>query len=206
MRVDIVDPSAYTPPYDHSLCSALAGLGAQVRLVTTRFPYGPVPPAEGYVRTEPFYPLAAGLPGSRLRRATKLLQHGPDMLRYRQMSRESQVVHFQWLPVPWLDRFLLPHRPTVLTAHDLLPREPRPGQVAAQRRLLDAVDAVVVHSHFGKAQLVQGLHLSEDRVSVIPHGAFDYLARVEPRLPFELASPPAGDRPVVLFFGLVRPY
>ena len=55
MRVQIVDPSAYTPPYDRSLCAALARSGADVELVTSRFLYGPVPPADGYRVTEAFY-------------------------------------------------------------------------------------------------------------------------------------------------------
>lgn len=206
MRVDIVDPSAFTPPYDHALCSALSEAGANVRLLTTRFPYGSAPAPDGYVRRELFYRLAAGPPGSAVRRATKLLEHAPDMLRCRALAKEAQVVHFQWLPVPWLDRFLLPSRPTVLTAHDLLPREPRPGQVAAQRRLFDAVDAVVVHTRFGRARLVEECSVPEDRVTVIPHGAFDYLTQVEPELPAELDSRKPVDDPVVLFFGLLRPY
>ena len=37
VRVDIVDPAAYTPPYDHALAGALARAGADVELVTTRF-------------------------------------------------------------------------------------------------------------------------------------------------------------------------
>ncbi len=207
MRVDVVDPSAYTPPYDHSLCAALAELGADVRLITSRFPYGSVPAPTGYLRRELFYRLAAGRPGSRVRTATKLLEHGPDMLRYRAVSSTAQVVHFQWLPVAWLDRLLLPTQPTVLTAHNLLPTEPHPGQVAGQRRLYHAVDAVVVHSRFGRGQLVEQLKLPEDRVSVIPHGAFDYLTRVAPSgLPSGLRAPEAGSEPVVLFFGLIRPY
>ena len=31
MRVQVVDPSAFTPPYDHALCAALARAGAEVR-------------------------------------------------------------------------------------------------------------------------------------------------------------------------------
>ena len=48
MRVDVVDPSAYTPPYDRSRSAALARAGVDVRLVTSRFAYGEVPAAEGY--------------------------------------------------------------------------------------------------------------------------------------------------------------
>ena len=43
MRVQLVDPAAYTPPYDHALAGALAREGAEVELVTSRFSYGPVP-------------------------------------------------------------------------------------------------------------------------------------------------------------------
>jgi hypothetical protein len=42
LRVSLVDPSAFTPPYDRSLASALARAGADVELLTSRFVYGPV--------------------------------------------------------------------------------------------------------------------------------------------------------------------
>jgi glycosyltransferase involved in cell wall biosynthesis len=116
------------------------------------------------------------------------------------------VVHWQWLTVQPVDAFLLPRkRPRLLTAHDILPREPRPGQAAATRRLLDKMDAVIVHSQHGARRLVDELGLSDERVHVIPHGAFDYLTRLpdERPLPPELA---AVEGPVVLFFGLLRPY
>jgi glycosyltransferase involved in cell wall biosynthesis len=206
MRIHVVDPSAFTPPYDHALCSALARAGAEVELVTSRFAYGSAPAVEGYARRERFYRLARGPAGSRLRRAGKLLEHVPDMLRYRRLARiAADIVHFQWLDVPWLDAFLLPRRPIVLTAHDLLPREPRPGQVSAQRRLYQAVDAIVVHSAYGRAQLVDVLGVAPEKVHVIPHGAFEHLTRQaqEVPLPDELGS---VEAPVVMFFGLLRPY
>ncbi len=216
MRVHVVDPSAYTPPYDHALCSALARAGAEVTLVTSRFAYGPVPPAEGYARRELFYRAALGPPGSRLRAAAKLVEHVPDMLRYRRLAHKADVVHFQWLPVQHLDVHLLPgsHRPEVvsrppgtapsalvLTAHDILPREPRRGQLAAQRRCYERFDAIVVHSERGRARLIGELGVDPARVHVIPHGALMPLtAGVPQQLPFQ------ADRPVVLFFGLLRPY
>src|SRR5207245_11181503 len=145
--------------------------GVDVQLVTSRFAYGQAPAPEGYARRELFYRRAWGAAGSRLRRAAKLAEHVPDMLRYRALARaEADVVHFQWLDVQWLDPWLLPPRPVVLTAHDLLPREPRPAQTAAQRRLYDAVDAVVVHSRHGRAGLVERLGLAAEQVHVLPHG------------------------------------
>jgi glycosyltransferase involved in cell wall biosynthesis len=210
MRVHVVDPSAYTPPYDHALCRALGLAGAEVQLFTSRFAYGPVAPAEGYVRRELFYRAALGAPGSRLRRAAKLAEHAPDMLRYRRAARGADVVHFQWLTVQHLDGHLLPRRRAtsagrrpklVLTAHDVLPREPRPGQLAAQRRLYGRFDAIVVHSAHGRERLTGELGVDPDRVHTIPHGVFTHLAAAPPALP-----PYESERPVVLFFGLLRPY
>jgi glycosyltransferase involved in cell wall biosynthesis len=205
MHVQVVDPSAYTRPYDHALCAALVREGAAVELITSRFPYGPVPAADGYEVRELFYRHAFGAPGSRIRLAGKLAEHLPDMVRYRRAARAADVVHFQWLTVQWLDVHLLPRRPVVLTAHDLLPREPRPGQLGAQRRLYDAVDAVVVHSADGRNQLVESLSVDPAKVHVIHHGAFEHLLAVPGQrpLPDELAR---VGVPVVLFFGLLRPY
>jgi glycosyltransferase involved in cell wall biosynthesis len=204
MRVSVVDPSAYTPPYDHALCAALARAGADVELITSRFAYGDVPAPEGYAVRELFYARARGAAGSRARRVSKLLSHVPDMRRLHRAAGAADVVHFQWLAMQWLDGMLLPHRPLVLTAHDLLPRDPRFGQTRAQRRLFERLDAIVVHSEYGCRQLVDGLGISTAKVHVIRHGAFTHLtARPAAPLSGELG---AVTGPVVLFFGLLRPY
>jgi glycosyltransferase involved in cell wall biosynthesis len=205
MRVQVVDPSAFTPPYDHALCAALARAGVSVELITSRFAYGDVSAPDGYAVRELFYRRVRGAPGSRRRRAGKLIAHLHDMLGYRRVADGADVVHFQWLAMQWLDVHLLPRRPLVLTAHDLLPREPRPGQARAQRRLYDRVDALVVHSEYGRGQLVGALGVDPAKVHVIHHGAFDHLARL--RAPAPLPEPLAAvEDPVVLFFGLLRPY
>jgi len=235
LSVQLVDPSAFTPPYDHALAAALARVGGDeiaVELVTSRFAYGEVPRADGYAVDERFYRWTPGGPGSRARRAAKLAQHVPDMLRWwaTRAARRADVVHLQWLTVQPLDVRLPPialggrgpfHRPPlVLTAHDVLPREPRPGQRDAQRRLYERVDAVVVHSEHGAGRLRDELGIDPGRVRVIPHGAFTHLTELAPAdagtpaagiatsptalpLPAELA---ATDKPVVLCFGLMRPY
>lgn len=210
MRVQLVDPSAFTPPYDHALAAALARAGADVELVTSRFLYGPVPVADGYRVREHFYRRTAaryrGRPQARARMVLKLAEHVPDMLRYRRHARAADVVHWQWLTVQPLDVHLLgPARPRVLTAHDVLPREPRPGQIAATERLLRRMDAVVVHSEHGAARLREELDVPPERIHVIPMGAFDYLTRLpdEAPLPPELA---AVEGPVILCFGLIRRY
>lgn len=205
MRVQVVDPSAYTPPYDHALCAALGHLGVDVELVTSRFVHGDLPAPDGYRVRELFYRHAFGPPGSAIRSLSKLAAHPAGMARLRRVARDADLVHFQWLPVQWLDAHMLPPAPLVLTAHDLLPREARPGQARAQRRLYDSVDAVIVHSEYGRRTLV-GLGVDAAKVHVIHHGAFEHLAAAtaEPlRLPAELEAPEGA---VVLFFGLLRPY
>ncbi len=205
MKVHVVDPSAYTPPYDHALCVALAAAGVEVELFTSRFAYGEAPVPEGYARRELFYPGAAGVRPASLRRAVKLAEHVPSMLRYRRAAAAAELVHFQWLTLPQLDGALLPRaRPLVLTAHDVLAREPRVAQRAAQRRLYRRMDAVIVHSEHGRRRLVDDLGLRSERVHVIAHGAFEHLAAQPPAsLPPELE---ATEGPVVLCFGLIRPY
>jgi glycosyltransferase involved in cell wall biosynthesis len=211
VRVQVIDPPAYTPPYDHALCVALARAGAQVELVTSRFAYGAVPEPDGYARRELFYRATPGSEASRLRRSLRLAQHVPDMLRYRRLATGADVVHFQWLSVQHVDGHLLParrtrdgvRRPLVLTAHDVLPREPRAGQLHAQRRVYEHFDAIVVHSEHGRRRLTAELGVPAEYVHVIPHGVFVYLAHEPPELPAEL---PATNGPVVLCFGLMRPY
>jgi glycosyltransferase involved in cell wall biosynthesis len=213
VRVQVVDPSAYTPPYDRALCSALARAGAEVELVTSRFAYGPVPEPDGYRVTELFYRRGPQAPSSRLRFAAKLVQHPLDMRRLERGAGTAidspDVRHFQWLTVQPYDARVIRRlgEPTVLTAHDVLPREPRRGQLDAQRRLYEAVDRVVVHSEHGRRRLLEDLGTPDAKLRVIHHGAFDYLTRQAGKTPLdaELAEW-LGDRPTALFFGLIRPY
>jgi glycosyltransferase involved in cell wall biosynthesis len=206
MRVQIVDPAAYTPPYDHALAGALARSGADAELITCRFPYGPVPEEDGYEVRELFYRRAsrAGI-GPRRRRLLRAAEHIPDMRRYRRTAEEADVVHYQWLPIPALDRRLLaPKRPRVYTMHWRLPEN---GTRIARtlRGLLAEMDAVVVHSEHGAGRLQADFGVPPGKLRVIPHGAFDYLTRQaeEVPLPDELR---AVEAPVILAFGLVRPY
>lgn len=210
MRVQVVDPPAYTPPYDRALCAALARAGAEVELLTGPFIHGPVPPAEGYEVTDAFHRRSGRLdPRSRARRPLRAAEHVADMLRWRNegIAPGIDVVHLQWSAIPSLDARMLPRgTPILATAHDLYPvdgwRHPR-GR--ALRRLLTRMDAVTALSEHGAEALRDGAGIPPERVHVIPHGPLDYLTRVpdEQPLPADLA---ATDGPVILFFGLIRPY
>lgn len=219
MRVKLVDPSAFTPPYDRALAAALTVAGAEVELITSRFVYGPVPEAAGYRVSPDFYRRAtAGDGGNRIRRLLKLIEHGPDMLRLRRkLELEARqpgplVTHYQWLTLPELDRRLLSrHRPRVLTAHYVLPPRPSSRDLGRARSLYGQMDAVIAHSRGGARRLIDEIGLPAERVRVIPHGSFEHLTRfaVDEWLPPEFAGTTGenGKRgPVILFFGLLRPY
>jgi len=205
MRVQLVDPSAFTPPYDRALAAALARAGADVELLTSRFLHGSVPEPDGYRVSEAFYRRTSrrglGAPG---RRALKLAEHIPDMVSLRRRL-DADLIHYQWLTVPALDSLLLPpDRPRVMTAHYVLPPSPSGADRTAARRLFGRMDAVIAHSQYGAARLREELGLDPARVRVIHHGAFDYLTRLpEQPLPPELEG---AEGPVILFFGLLRPY
>jgi glycosyltransferase involved in cell wall biosynthesis len=203
VRVKLVDPSAFTPPYDRALAGAIASRGVEVELLTSRFLHGPVPDAEGYEATEFFYRRSAerGLDAG-LRLPFKLVEHLGDMRRLRS-ALDCDIVHYQWLTVPRLDRHLLPpKRPRVITAH-YIPEDDR--LLARDGRLYREMDAVIAHSRKGARRLVEVAGVPEGTVHVIPHGALDYLTALpdEAPLPHELEG---ARGPVVLFFGLIRPY
>src|SRR4026207_423626 len=191
MRVVIADPPAYTPPYDRSLAAALARAGAEVELVTSRFRFGSVAPADGYESHEWFYPLSSRMSRNRLRLGVKALEHPLGMGRL--AFAKPDVVHVQWLGAPELDRWLFrPRRPAVLTAHDVIPRRTI-SKTSMWRALLGRFERVVVHSERGREQLVD-FGLAEDKVAVIGHPVFR--SEVDRR----------DDGRTALCLGLIRPY
>jgi len=198
MRVDLVDPPAFSPPYDHALASALAALGTDVRLVTSEFSHGSVPEPVGYERELFFYRRARGPAGSKARLFSKLASHGADMRRYRREARD--IVHFQWLTIPRTDLRKLPDRPVVLTIHD--PLERIGIKPSLRPSAFGRVNAVVVHSEYARERVLAQHRLDPEKVHVIRHGAITPAAVPGP-LPPEL---PQTDLPVVLCFGLIRPY
>jgi glycosyltransferase involved in cell wall biosynthesis len=191
MRVVVVDPPAYTPPYDRSLCAALARAGADVDLVTSRFRFGAVASAEGYDTHEWFYPLSSRMGGTRLRLGVKALEHPLGMARF--AATKPDVIHMQWLGVPEVDRWMFhPRRPAVLTAHDVIPRRTR-SKTTMWRTLFGRFERIVVHSERGRGQLADfGIH--ESKLRVIGHPVFrSEIVRVD-------------DGRTALCLGLIRPY
>jgi glycosyltransferase involved in cell wall biosynthesis len=200
MRIAVVDPSGYTPPYDHRLSRALAQRGHDVELLTSPPFFGTAPKADGYRRTEVFFTATGRLIRRRPRSPARIVLKGaeylPSIRRLRQCLAEllPDVVHVQWLPYPRYDvRWFRRLGPTVFTAHDVLPRR------TAHRRdlwleIFGTADRVVVHSESARERLV-ALGVDGAKLIVIPHPLFDREG-LEP-------EPPSGR--TLLFFGLIRP-
>src|ERR1700712_4386936 len=157
MKVAIVDPSLFTLPYDGALARGLADIGHQPTL------YGramrPEDGARQDVRLEEdFYRVADSRIGtalpSKLRLAVKGLDHIWSMRRLLAKLRRERpdVIHFQWLPLPLIDRVLLGQfkkiAPLVLTVHDTNPFNGDPSAALQGRGLakcLELFDRLIVH-------------------------------------------------------------
>jgi glycosyltransferase involved in cell wall biosynthesis len=201
VRIALLDPPSFTAPYDHALAAALARRGHDVTLLTSPFAHGDVAVAEGYRREEVFLPVSSRFarraPRSRIRLPLKGLEYGPSALRLvrRVRALSPDVVHVQWLGIPrydirWLRRVTV-RFPTVLTAHDVLPRRQR--NLRAWGEALTAVGRVVVQSQRAVDQLA-AFGVPREQLVRIPHPVF----------PGPETRPPAGS--TLLFFGLLREY
>ena len=189
----LLDPAAFTLPYDHQLARALAARGLDVELVTSRFRFGNAPEPDGYTRRELFYPASSRLfRRSRLRLPLRAAEHVAGLARLRGLPRD--LLHVQWAPLPQVDVRLLPAGgPSVITAHDILPRRTQ-TRTELWRRLYGRFDRVVVHSEDGCRRLVREVGVREEAIRVIPHPVFPGVPRYE------------DDGATLLFFGLIRPY
>jgi glycosyltransferase involved in cell wall biosynthesis len=188
VRVLLADPPAFTPWYDHELAAALARAGAEVELAMSHFRFGTLPAADGYRRSERFYPVSSRLfKRSRLRLPLKAVEH-LDVLRSLSRAR-TDVLHLQWLALPQADLRLRFRSPSVFTAHDLLPRRTA-SRTDLWRRLLERFDRVVVHSERGREALAE---LGVD-------------ARVIPHPVYPSAATRADDGRTILSLGVIRPY
>lgn len=191
MRITLADPPAYTPAYDHALAAALARKGVDVRLLTSRFRYGAVPAASGYVLDDSLYRASSGIGPRALRLAAKGVEH-PFALS-RQALTDCDVLHLQWVAAPTVDAWLLHARPPlVFTAHDLLPRRTA-RHTRTWKRLFGRFDRIVTHSERGR-QALSSFGVPEAKLRVIPHPA----THSEPER--------RDDGRTVLALGVIRPY
>jgi len=202
----LVDPSLYTGPYDAALDAGLAAAGVSTTWATR-------PPRAGerfeVVRSEPFFYRCsdqARLP-ARLRAIAKGCAHVAGMWRLLRMIRRERpdVVHFQWLVIPFIDMAVMAlirrRCAVILTVHDTVAYNG--AKVAWLQRLgIDhaarLAHRVIVHTRAGCERLrAQGV--PRERIAVIPHGPL--------RLSMPPVAPQAKDgRWTLVLFGEIKPY
>ncbi len=210
MRVALIDPSLFTLPYDAALAAGLQAGGHEV-VLHGRDP-GPDDNAVDGVPLRPSFYRVTGAPAlARLPRALRLGLKGADhawsmaALMRRLRREQPDVIHFQWLPLPIVDRrFLKGLRriaPLVLTVHDTNPFNGNPTgklqRVGAHAAFRD-FDRLIVHTEQGRARLLAHGEAAE-RVVVMPHGLLG-------RASTPGAADPMQGELTFLLFGKIKPY
>lgn len=211
MRVALIDPSLFTLPYDTALASGLTAQGHDVALHGRRMRAD-----DGTANGTPVIPSfyrVAGLAAFEampkpLRLGIKGLDHVVSMaaLNARLKHEPPDVIHFQWLPLPLVDRrFLSMLRrtaPLVLTVHDSNPFNGNPAarvQASGLGASFQHFDRLILHTEQGRARLIeQGV--AAERIAMLPHGLLGAgLARD--------AGPDAmAGELCFLLFGKLKPY
>lgn len=218
MQVLMLDPSAFTPPYDHHLCRGLATVGCDLALYTTRSDYHEWNGDTRYERIEYFYGHTNALYGGREelpgRTAVKGLEHVADMTRFVREARslDPDVVHVQWAPVPVVDRWFLRAlarvAPLVFTVHDTTPFHGASTsrlQLLAAEGVYEPCDRLIVHTETSRDELAdRGVSAAD--VAVVPHGILEYPNATAVDGGDDGSSDDGGEDRTILFFGTIKPY
>jgi glycosyltransferase involved in cell wall biosynthesis len=211
MKVAMIDPSAFSPPYDHHLCNALSVSGCEITLLSTDFDYIGWNQDISYVKEEFFYGftnkwLPETLP-ARFQKAMKGCEHVYDSMQLlRELERiDPDVIHFQWLALPIIDQFFINRlrriAPLVHTVHESTPYHGTEGSLI-QRIGAESIprkfDHLIVHTENAKDDLTNR-RISPSKISIIPHGILEYPVDNTKSSP---EYSPRNDTVLLLFGGL----
>jgi glycosyltransferase involved in cell wall biosynthesis len=221
VRVLVVNPSLFAPAYDYHFCRALAAGGVDVTMVGRPLrAYEPALAAEPFGFAALFYrgsgQRETSWQTSRLSRLRKGVEHALGLRALTALAAEqpADIVHFQWLVLPFLERFALDRlrqrSGLVLTVHNAeLTTHSTSAVVGRLGALLQALgrkgavlgfDRYIVHTTKTFDQLV-AIGIDAERIRLLPHP------------PLELDAPPPPSQPgaadgrrEILFFGAIKPY
>ncbi|MEZ5932736.1 MAG: glycosyltransferase family 4 protein [Alphaproteobacteria bacterium] len=179
MKIAVLDPWCFTPPYNDELCCGLASIGHDVTLIGQVGVEGEgrrTGGTAGYATLGLFKEPARSMPGP-VRLLAKGLRHIEGQIRCLSALRRMRpdVIHAQWLPLPLIDALFVPLlrriAPVVLTVHDSNPYNGtgplllRMGNLLALKRC----DRWIVHNDVSERQLVEH-GLPQARLHRIAHG------------------------------------
>ena len=127
----------------------------------------------------------------------------------RMRKLRPDVIHFQWLPVPLLDRLYLEElsriAPLVFTVHNT--NQPRGTRFQSMYQklgwnsLFPHIQAVIAHSAYSRRRILENEWAPADKIHIVPHGVFDYYRSLEGP-----AIPPLAPGQSILFFGTAERY
>ena len=212
MKIALIDPSLFTWPYDKALAEGLIGEGHDVVFYTKYL--GPKDQGKGtpYLR-ELFYPgfqtaFMKSLPHP-VFLGLKGIAHFFSLITlwYNLRLYRPDIIHFQWAPLPVVDRLFVPLfrkiAPVVLTVHDSSPFNNNPRSKLQGMGAIDIMrdyDHLIVHTEKAR-EAVRKYGLSLDRISRIEHGV------IGTDMPNVSPLKASGERPVtILLFGHLKPY
>lgn len=216
MTAVMVDTSCFTLPYDYSLCDALGEQGCRVILERSEFQsFEWVRPASSFQVSNDFYRFSqrVQLKGKlkAAQKAVKAADHFFNMREFvsRMRKLRPDVIHFQWLPVPLLDRFYLEQlsriAPLVFTVHNT--NQPRGTRFQSMYQklgwnsLFPHIQAVVAHSAYSRRRILENQWAPADKIHIVPHGVFDYYRSLRGPV-----IPPLAPGRSILFFGTAERY
>jgi glycosyltransferase involved in cell wall biosynthesis len=212
MKVALIDPSLFTWPYDAALSLGLHGVGHSVTIFGKPLLAADAGPAHGML-SQHFYRRLAQPRTRHLPRPLFLgLKGGSHIFAMRRLVRElaalrPDVIHFQWTPLPAVDRWFIPAlrriAPLVLTVHDSAPFNGAPRsalQMLGAVSILKQFDRLVVHTE-AAARRLGTYGIAPERIVCIAHGPLGTLAEI-PAKPAAAVSGPLR----ILLFGRIKPY
>jgi len=219
MKVAVIDPSCFSMPYDHCLCEGLVQQGCEVLFVGSPYLYTNWNHPVSYQRWDHFYRwtywLYSGKLSGMFRKQVKGIEHIIDMERLVRRLQQwgPDVIHFQWLVLPLVDRWFLPplrkQARLILTVHDSHPFHQTPSSVVQSWGFSAAVssfDHLIVHTNFTREEVIKRIMLPEEQISVIPHGALDYYLKLGDGYAEDTTDHAVTKEQIILFFGVIKPY
>lgn len=177
MKIVIIDPWCFTPPYNRALCDGLLSRGHEVTLIGQDGGDGHQADSMSEIATLGLFSAPASWMPRSLILFAKGLMHVRGMLRVLAALRQLRpdIIHFQWLALPVIDALFIPLlrriAPVVLTVHDSNPYNGagpwllRAGNMMAIRRF----DRWIVHNDISERHLVER-GLPDDRIHRVAHG------------------------------------
>jgi glycosyltransferase involved in cell wall biosynthesis len=220
LKVLVVNPSLFIPYYDYHLSRALVEIGTSVTMVGRPLRQHEQLANEPFALADLFYRWTARYDEawrtSRLGQISKGFEHAFGLWALERLAMEqgTDVVHFQWLVLPFLDRIALGRLRRrcglVLTVHNAEigthSTSSAIGRLGAifhslgQKGALFGFDRYIVHSAKAFYRLIE-LGITPERIVHLPHPPLTLDAPVP-----QHSAPAADERRDILFFGSIKPY